>query len=200
MSYSPRTILYDSSGNAISSVLDGSVRRLAVDISQGEAIAVEVQEDTWTTDVKAGRGFIITTNIVTVSLSSEADFFLLKNPSGSGKNIRIKELLISIEASTQQGSVIRIYKNPTITADGTALTIGKLKTGQADGVATAYLSPTISTRGTLREVFQIGLNTFLRDYALARYVNENETFLITVQGTKTNVVHALTILYSEVSI
>jgi len=194
--------IYDKDSNPIDveTVLTNK-KALLVTLPEDLIIPVELQEDSWSVLVKDGKGFVATSDALTVTGSTETDFMLLKNPASSGKYVRFKEFLFSIDSSTTQGSIVRFYRDPTITANGTSLAANKLKKSQSDtAVATIFKTPTISARGTLLEVFQIGLGVFNRDLMIARFLEENENMLVTVQGTKVNVVHALTVLWAETAV
>ena len=81
---------------------------------------------------------------------------LLKNPNASGKTVYISFIAYGISVANVLGT-IRIYKNPTITANGTAQTITAFGTGST--VATLFTTPTISANGTLLSTWAHGQNS-----------------------------------------
>lgn len=130
--------------------------------------------------------FSATTGIITISGSSETDFFLLKNPSGSGKNLLTQFISFGIDSAGNR-SVIRGYAAPTITSNGTALTIVNNFVGSAvTTVMQAFSQPTISARGTLATTFIKGASldsTFIkRSFLMA----PNTNILVTVHNSQNN--------------
>jgi len=153
--------------------------------SDQSAIPVAVAGgDLWQADTYNGKGFSVITGDITIANTDENNFFLLKNPNASGKLVRIWESIISMTKGTGSAfSNFRIYKNPTITANGTALTINKIRSSQsASSVCSAYYNPTISARGTLIDKFVIATDHFgeLIDN-LGRYLEANENMLVTIE-------------------
>lgn len=82
--------------------------------------------------------------------TSEVPVILLKNPSGSGKVLSIDQILLINRHTVSSLVIFRCYSSPTITANGTAVSIPTLDIGSGNTtVAEAYQSPTISANGTL---------------------------------------------------
>jgi hypothetical protein len=84
--------------------------------------------------------------------SSEKNLLHLLNPSGSGKNLIIWKIILSCFDTISSQVYFRVYANPTITGNGTALTIsnGRIMTSPTASIANAYHSPTTSALGVLR--------------------------------------------------
>jgi hypothetical protein len=84
--------------------------------------------------------------------TSEQNLVHLLNPSGSGKNLIILKIVLSCFDTITSAVYFRIYANPTITGNGTALTIsnGRIMTSPTASIANAYRDPTTSAIGTFR--------------------------------------------------
>lgn len=146
----------------------------------------------------AGRGFSVITGFVNVPNTNETDFLLVRNPMGSKKLVKLKEFLFTIGATASQNSIFRFYRSPTITGVGTELTIQKVLPSSdiSSGIQVSQL-PTISDKGTLIQMFSVGLTTFPRDQELARYLVEGADLLITIKGSNNNIEHSITMVWAE---
>jgi len=81
---------------------------------------------------------------------TENNFLLLKNPSGSGKRLKIIDITIGFTNTVNVMATFKLYASPTITTNGTALTIkpGRIGASTPSSVIQAYSTPTISARGS----------------------------------------------------
>jgi hypothetical protein len=133
------SIMDNSTGNLVPAVLRrDSVYALAVS-DKDDRVALFEQ----------GRLFSTTSNVVTVGAASETPVFLLRNPTASTMTMHL--FRISVDAASDASNVfIRLYKNATVTANGTTIGINNMN---ADGTYTAQalasISPTVSANGTL---------------------------------------------------
>lgn len=141
--------LYSENDLPISSVVtaDG-LRRVAVEIPPITASG----ENKWQKACSDGKGFSVTTNHVLIASTGDLPFLLIKNTNGSGKNIRIRNVYSAIEENENEFFVY-IHSNPTITANGTVLTIAKMLTSGGASIATAFRAPTVSNLGTIVAFF-----------------------------------------------
>lgn len=103
---------------------------------------------------------------------------LLKNPSGSGKTIYLCFVSYGIAVANVFGT-IRLYKDPTITSNGTSRTI--VAFGSAATSMTLYTTPTISANGTLltTEVSGQNNNSILLNIDYSITIAANSSLLIT---------------------
>ena len=151
----------------------------------------------WQEATLNGKGFTAITGFISLANTSETDFFLLKNPA-AGKLIRFKELQLTIGASATQKSIFRVYRTPTITANGTLLTTNKILSNHPNtSITEVYQSPTISARGTLINIFELDFNTYVREQDLARYLVAGSNLLITCQSGTNGIEHNLTLSWME---
>jgi len=121
--------------------------------------------------------------------TGEVDAFLFRNPSGSGKVVYLTKLIACLISSVGAEVRIRIYRTPTITANGTAITISPARIGGSPPASISLCNslPTISARGTLIRVFNsANTSTFTNDINSRIIVEANNSFLITGQSTSTN--------------
>lgn len=84
--------------------------------------------------------------------TTEMNLLHLVNPSGSGKNLIIWKLILTCFDTVSSFVYFRIYTNPTITGNGTALTIsnGRVMASPNASIANAYRDPTTSALGTFK--------------------------------------------------
>lgn len=124
--------------------------------------------------------YIVTTNEINTG-TGEVDICIVKNPAGSGKNVRIEQVLISSQDAGQR--TFRLYRNAVISANGTALLINGMKTSQSASVASAFKSPTITSKGSLIFGGNFGEGAPLQSLSVPFIVLPNENLLITSQST-----------------
>lgn len=153
------------------------------------------------TNYLAGKGFVCTTNTVTISGTAEVALFYFTNPNASGKLCRITDLFLGLEkGASTVASEFRFYRDPTITANGTAITIRKaLKSQSTSSVCSAYFSPTASANGSLMRCFaqSLGQTLYYAD-EMEIMIEANEKILITATPSVTGVNHAVTMTWLEV--
>lgn len=158
-----------------------------------------IDGDLWQRQVVAGKAYVVTTNNILIANSNENDFLLLKNPVGLGKTIRIERIIFgSDENQANKSTFFRIYRDPTITANGTNLAINNLKKGGPAGVTTAFKIPAISARGTLLSVGSYQATRISEDTDLTVMLQPGENLLITVDPTATNFDHQITAYFTEI--
>jgi hypothetical protein len=163
-------------------------------------ISVSSGGNLWQERTNASFGYIATTNVLTIATSVEQPFLLLKNPSGSGKNMRLEKIIFQSDANSK--NVFRIYRNPTITANGTALTINNLRFSGSASIGTVYKISTTTSFGTLiTPIIMLGSpagsNTIL-DLDLGQFIEQNENLLITIDPSANGLSFAVTVYWVEV--
>lgn len=144
-----------------------------------------VDGNVWQRAVLAGTGFVATTNNITVANANETVFMLIKNPSNSGKTARLHRLTIgSDQNQANKMAFYRIYRDPTVTNNGTALNINNLKKGAGVSVLTAFRIPSISDNGMLLVVGNAGaVIQGTEQMDLGNLISAGENILITVDAT-----------------
>jgi len=144
-----------------------------------------IEGNVWQRAVLAGTGFVATTNNITVANANETVFMLIKNPSNSGKTARLHRLTIgSDQNQANKMAFYRIYRDPTITNNGTALNINNLKKGSGSSALTAFRIPSVSDNGMLLVVGNAGAVIQGTDHMdLGNLISSGENILITVDAT-----------------
>jgi hypothetical protein len=149
--------------------------------------------------------FQICETITITGGGTENNFLLIKNPSGSGKKIKIIDLTLGFSNTVSVLAVFKLYASPTITTNGTSLTIkpGRIGAGTPSSAMQAYSTPTISVRGTeyINLMVSGGSNiasSYHLDVDQSIIVDENYNILITgtPDGTNRNVL--ITMRWAEV--
>lgn len=118
----------------------------------------------------ANSGRILTGTGDATFNTTDTAMLLLKNPALSGKNLKLYFRSYNVDI-TNVACRFRLFLNPTITADGTAITIRPAtQTLNPATVATAFTNPTVTALGTLLDTNVIGQNnsgfTLLDELAL----------------------------------
>jgi hypothetical protein len=157
--------------------------------------------DLWQFNTFNGKGFVSITPDIIFSTTDEIDFILIKNPSGSGRLIRFYDFLFNTSKGTSSvRGDFRFYRNPTITTNGTSITINKIRLSQStSSICYIYYIPTISARGTL--IGKVDNQTFSegsrRIFNLGRYLEQNENLLITFEPATSGITASLTVQWVE---
>lgn len=146
--------------------------------------------------------FATSTGINSVAASAETAYFLLKNPTGSNKVLRLFLMRIGHQATTASTTMAyRLYANPTITANGTALTIvnQRIVSGASATAMQAFRSPTISANGSLMTEFMTFGQTPFPEINFPHYIaiDANNSVLVTVQSSGLNVPSAVSAVWAE---
>lgn len=149
------------------------------------------------------KNFGATTGMNAIATVSETSYFLLKNPSGSGKALRIFQTRIGHQATTaSNGILFNFYANPTVTANGTSLTPvnQRIVSGAAATVAQAFRSPTTTSFGTkLFESQSFGQFPSLEmNFPHQIILDANNTLLVSVTGTSINLPVHVSMTWSEI--
>jgi hypothetical protein len=147
---------------------------------------------------EAGKVFSIQGAFVTISGSSETDFMLFRNPTGSGKIVEFSKFFYTYTKGSAI-ALMRMYQAPTVTSVGAAITINKMNLGGAiSPVALVYQTPTISNRGALRRVVgNSSVQTFIFERDLAFIIPANTDILITITPASNNTDHSVGIEWAE---
>lgn len=134
--------LYDASGNPLKGQKT-MVNSLPIVIASDQIVPVSLS-------VSEETGFSAVFQKTITGSGTENNVLLLSNPAGSGKNIKLYMLTIGFSNTINIMATMRWYANPTVTANGTGLTIRRMKIGGSSSSAcSAYDGPTTSATGTL---------------------------------------------------
>lgn len=136
--------------------------------------------------------------------SGEKMAMYFRNPSGSGKTIRIVDLTLSLSNTVGSMAIVRLYVNPTVTANGTAQSAnpGYVGGSQAAAVALVTSAPTVTANGTLYGAEHVAGGTSgctnTVDIAECILLAANNSLLITGDPDGTNRNLLITITWVEV--
>jgi hypothetical protein len=174
----------------VSLITDGSIERLAVDV-KGTVTSGN------SNFAKLGKAWSVCVSNFTNANAQETPMFLLRNPNTSGVFIYLLNLVYSTEAQT---SILRLYRNPTITTNGTLLSLVNFKVSGAAANGLAYQAPTISNNGILLSIqYTLGQANPSIIPNLIRFLEPNENILITIEAAN-NKKHYLTLEVGEETI
>lgn len=159
---------------------------------------IGIRNDNFSELTLDGKGYAtaIYTNIL---LAAENPWILMRNPTNSGKVIRLFEQLIAIpDSPSTLRSVIRIYKNPTVTLNGIAANVGGLRNNQTPSVLLITTAPTVTNNGILVQVYGATNSPVQRELNLTRYIEEGDSLLITATPSGATTNHSFTQAWAEV--
>lgn len=175
--------LYDSNGSGVPKGQATKANSIPVTLaSDQEVLTVTISND------EQVRFSVVVSNFNLTLSGVEQPILLIKNPSGSGKNLRVQLLGMNNRTKTQS-ALFFAYANPTVVANGTGLTARYLKVGDSTtSVMNLYSGPTVSANGTVLHSYGTGAN----QNDLTRLVDatdsllENNMYLITGIGSNNN--------------
>lgn len=132
---------------------------------------------------------------------TEIPVALFRNPSGSGKTVRLVRLTISNLHQTANAFIrVRAYGAPTVTSDGT--TAGGVCThvGQAGPTSVSFTSPTVSGNGTRMGQWNVvsSANALIIPLDEWFILDANTQILMTAQADGTNRLIAGALIWAEV--
>ncbi len=191
--------LFTSVGDAITSTLIGGKRSLDVFIANDEAFPVIIQEGEGNL-AALGKMYVFASDQTNFTPSgTEHPFIFIRNPGGSGKQIRIRSVTQSI-VSTNKPTTFRAYFNPTVTANGTVETpVNKLSDSVIATVALLTTLPTISANGVRVNADVPVAGVFVVEPGFTMIIAPGDSFLITVQPTVNNTLVNVTMDWAEVT-
>lgn len=133
--------------------------------------------------------------------TTEIPVALFRNPSGSGKTVKLDRLTISNLHQTANTFIrVRAYAAPTVTADGTALTEGCTHIGGSAPVSETFSSPTVSANGTRISQWNVvsSANALVIPLDQVFILDANTQLLITAQADGTNRTLGASLVWAEV--
>ena len=129
------------------------------------------------TQTYLGTTFALPAAGTSLTNTSEIPLTVIKNPSGSGKSLFI---YIRAFSSNLNPVVFRTYLNPTTNVLGATTTPINMRTGATQtSISLCYEGATITSNGTLMDVYAGGTNSFLPTALLV--LDQGKNLLITGQ-------------------
>lgn len=134
-----------------------------------------------------GKGFEASTDLITVSGTTETPIFLLKNPSSTGVRSLITHFLLGTDSASVR-SIFRFYANPTVTADGTGLSESNtlIKSSPPSSDLEAFKNPTVSANGSLLNTFILPANIPSKGVNRTYWIEPGNYLMVTIQNTVSN--------------
>lgn len=144
------------------------------------------------------QAFNSTTDFNTLTGTTEKPYFLLRNPGSNTKPILTTFFEGGLDSVTAR-TIARIYADPTITADGTALTENNtyIKTSPATSTIDTFKLPTISANGTLLDIKIIAADQSSAGRNRFFLVDPGHDILVTVENSIANVSMLLAVFWIE---
>lgn len=158
--------------------------------------------DNYYKDVISDKVFSFSGPILATGAGADNPVFLLVNPNGSGKNISINELIFG-DNITNNLILVKIFANPTVTANGTLANVRNNYIGSVvTSIANAYTLPTISANGNELRTFINGrdTNSIISDEKGAIVLPPNNALLITSRPSNNNRIVNLTLIWREINV
>lgn len=133
----------------------------------------------------------------TITGLAETAAVLLKNPSGSGKNL----YLIRIQSdpfSKNDNPVLKMYHTPTVTANGTTATPVNTNLGSATtSIANAFTLPTVTANGTIVQALAATNDSVVLNMDFSRVIQPGQAILITETISTINTANGIFIKWAE---
>jgi len=145
-----------------------------------------------------GQMFSVSTNSVALTGTTETAFFYFQNPNGSGKNAKIFDIILGGALGVNDSVIYRIYFNPTVTVNGTVLTeVGHRQTNQASNIINTFITPTVSSNGTLIKTILIFHDSIDLKYKFNLWIEPNNSLLITRQISSNTTIGGVNVEWTE---
>lgn len=165
---------------------------------------IELQTSSFNTgSCLSNKLYMFSTDFNLPTNGTETVAIFLKNPSGSGKIYSLRYLTVATNGTTGQDAILRMYFNPTTSANGSAVTVSSCNIGggASAGTATPFTGPTVSANGTRFNVINVvqGNSGAPVEHELdGRFsLNPNNTILITGQPSANNLSIAVSLVWAE---
>lgn len=146
--------------------------------------------------------FSVTGTLTGVGTSVTTPLYF-KNPTGSGKTAKLISLVLNNSTTVRSAIFFNIAYTPTVSANGTALTISSTVVGS--GVTSgmnAYTLPTVTAGGTISARFMVGHSLVTTSLYIPLnsiiLVPENNAFLLTASGDAASRSLHFTLTWAEV--
>lgn len=134
---------------------------------------------------------------------TESVLILFKNPNASGKTFSIRRIIFDTNGTTAVTGVMRMYANPTSSANGVAITVSSTNIGGGAGAAAAtpFTGPTVSANGTRFFSGTVGQGAnqgpLEYDFNGVQSLAANNNILITGQPSANNLSVGITFVWGE---
>lgn len=186
------------------SVEEGTLNSIDVDSSGNSAIissqggrAVDTSEYYL---AQQGKVYLASYDVILTASLSEASIGILKNPSGNTKNLHLLRIAIVNLSSSTNDVIAKLYKNPTITANGTVSTpITNIIGGnQAVSGMSLFIPPgiTVSANGT--RLYSMSIRSTPPNFNALPILVANNNLLLTVTQLVASQTINISLIWAEV--
>ena len=145
--------------------------------------------------------YSVALSINMASSSTNNPLILFRNPSGSGKVVRIKRISCGVNINNVFASFY-VFHTPTVTTNGTSQTPVSTNIGGGASAAVSLVTtlPTVSSTGTALANGAVGQNsasiTLTDNFDI--YIQANQAILITGAPSSNNREAVITVVWGEV--
>lgn len=134
--------------------------------------------------------------------TTELPVAFLKNPSGSSRTLKLKQMVYNNSHTVSSNLRVRLYVNPTTSANGTSGTIVALDVGSGNSPsAEFYTSPTVSANGSQIYDTMVPGGSSARagviDFPAGFQIRANNTLLATAVSDGTGRIANITFVWEE---
>lgn len=134
------------------------------------------------TSAEWGKMFTVSSDSASLSGTTETAFLYFQNPNASGKTVKFYRFIFGPTLGNNYVTY-KVYKNPTVTSNGTAKTpVGNRQSSQASTVVNVFTIPTVTSNGTFITTFiNSGLTGVSKEIPLnfSLWLEQNNSILIT---------------------
>lgn len=132
--------------------------------------------------------------------TTEVAAVLFRNPTGSGKLVKLYRLTMSNLHTVSSFIRVRAYGAPTVTSDGTGLTESCTYFGGAAPSSEAFSSPTVSSNGMrlAQWVVPAFSNALIIPLDFQIILPANSEILVTAQADGTNRILGGSLIWAEI--
>jgi len=189
--------VFASTQNVNANLRDGSGIPITSTLVNGTTAININNADSLRSQAVVNACFYTTTDKVTIAPATEAPLFLFINSSTS--NVRAYINTVDENSLTNNTlAIFRIYRNPTVTANGTAMTIVPcMSSAPSNSKMQAFRVPTVSANGQINWIDSVKNNPTTLKFNQARILAPGSTTLITVINGVVNQDVAVNLEWSE---
>ncbi len=176
-----------------------SMQMILNDLFDQTAMAMKTAQ-TPVDEVNLGYCFMASTNDISSGAvgGTETAQVLISNPSLSGKVMRIFGLTLGTNVSTNN-NIFRIYKDPTVTSNGTELTYVNMNLSGTQPTCKLYKVPTVSGSGIFFMNIIAGATTMvpINFFEKPLILSAGKKILIGVRPNTTGVTYSCNVFWTE---
>ena len=150
------------------------------------------------TVIEQGNAYTSSTDLNSIT-SGEYNYLYLKNPAGSGVSVMLTHASWGVDSNNAR-SILRVYANPTVTVDGTALARINTYVTSSPNVSAVecYKNPTVTASGGLLNMHVGPVNAPSRGVNRFYLVAPGNSLLVSIDNNLNNASTFIEIYWEEV--